>query len=69
MNRLFPVLVKLLYAIYINPVPIENSIHHCGLITTTDHFVTNYAEKCFKVASIPVGFSFHNLIALARIPF
>lgn len=56
----------MLLTIYINSVPIQNRISHCGLITSTDHFVTNYAEKCLKAVS--VGFSFHNLIVLAHIP-
>lgn len=58
--------VDTLYAIYMNSVPIENKINGCGLITSTGHFVTNYAEKCFKAVSVPVGFSFQ---FLGHIPF
>lgn len=33
--------------------------------TCIDHFFTNCAEKCSKAVSVPVGFSDHNITALA----
>ena len=48
-------------------LPTRISINSDGSITSTciDHFFTNCEQKCSKAVPLPVGFSDHNIIALA----
>lgn len=48
--------------------PARVNIRDPGVSSSTciDHFFTNYVELCSKVVSAPLGFSDHNIIAVAR---
>ncbi len=49
-------------------LPTRININKSGVLSLTciNHLFTNSADKCSKVVSVPIRFSNHNMIAMAR---
>ena len=49
-------------------LPTRINMNNLGVLSSTciDHLFTNSEDKCSKVVSVPIGFSDHNMIAMAR---
>ena len=49
-------------------LPTRINMNNSGVLSSTciDHLFTNSEDKCSKVVSVPIGFSDHNMIAMAR---